>query len=365
MSFLKSLFGKKEAEPVTLSYADFWDWFSKNEKEFFKTVSGRENIEKDFFAKIGPKLGEIQSGFYFVTGMSDAQTVELILTPDGVIKNIFAIEELVSAAPKLDGWKFTALKPATNSKDFGIEMEGLKFNFENLSFFPVTSADFPDKIDLTIVYDYFTEENRRVITNAIYIFLDNFLGELDSVTIIDYLTVTGKETIREELIPIEKLKDYLIWREKEFVEKYEGLRHSTENDNYAALEATLQDGSPLIAIINTDVLGWDKKASHPWILTVDIPFNGGNNGMPDSATYELLNQIEDELIAELKDADGYLNIGRQTAESKREIYFACKEFRKPPKVLNKIIDKYNAAIQISYDIYKDKYWQSFSHFEPR
>ena len=39
----------------------------------------------------------------------------------------------------------------------------------------------------------------------------------------------------KELIPISKLKDFLTWREKEFIEKYEGTRHNTENDSYALL----------------------------------------------------------------------------------------------------------------------------------
>lgn len=40
--------------------------------------------------------------------MYDENTVELIITPDGDLKNIAFAEELVEAAPKLDKWKFTA-----------------------------------------------------------------------------------------------------------------------------------------------------------------------------------------------------------------------------------------------------------------
>lgn len=201
-------------------------------------------------------------------------------------------------------------------------------------------------------------------TNGIYIFLDNFLGELHSVTLIDSLKIVGKKDTSEELIPIEKLKDYLIWREKEFVEKYEGVRHDTEHDNYSSLEAKTKDGQIVLAIVNSEVLDWDKKASHPWVLSIEIPFDGSNNnnGMPDNETYQLLNNIEDEIMLDLKDLDGYLNVGRETSAGKREIYFACKEFRKPTKVLNAIIKKYN-QLEISYEIYKDKYWQSFKHLE--
>jgi hypothetical protein len=175
--------------------------------------------------------------------------------------------------------------------------------------------------------------------------------------------VIGKAEAQEELIPIGKLKDYLIWRQKEFIEKYEGVRHDTDSDTYSMLEAELEGGNKLLAVINTDLLEWGAKASHPWVLTVEIKYDGeNNNGMPDDMTYKLLNEIEDEILAELKDADGYLNIGRQTADSVREIYFACKEFRKPSKLMHQLEIKYADLIDISYDIYKDKYWMSFNRF---
>jgi len=194
-------------------------------------------------------------------------------------------------------------------------------------------------------------------------FLDNFLGELNFATTIDNLKVIGKGQAEKELISIEKLKDFLIWRQKEFIEKYEGTRHNTDNDNYSSFEAKRDDGKALVAIINTGLLAWDSKASHPWILNIEMKYDGENtNGMPDNKTYKLMSVIEDEVSKELKDFEGYLNIGRQTADSLREVYFACKEFRKPSKVLHKIKNKFAGKIDITYEIYKDKYWQSFDRF---
>ncbi|MCD0466102.1 DUF695 domain-containing protein [Flavobacterium sp. ENC] len=364
MNFLKSIFGKKEA-PVK-SYSDFWDWFVKHEKAFFKVVQKGDTIHKDFFELLSPKLDEIHDSIYFLTGMLDDQTAELILTPDGAIKNIYVIEELVAAAPEIEGWKFTALKPASDIKDVSINYEGFKFNSGNLKFYPNLHKNYPDEIDLTIVYDDFTEDKKAAAANGVYIFLDNYLGELHAVTLIDSMKVVGNEGISEELIPIEKLKDYLIWREKEFVEKYEGIRHNSEDDAYANFEGKRKSGGIVLALINTTILEWDKKASHPWVFIVSIPFKSTDeSGLPDSDSYKLLDEIEDEISADLKDLEGYLNIGRETANGKREIFFACKEFRKPPKVLDAIIKKYSETFEISYEIYKDKYWQSFRHYQQK
>ncbi len=42
MSFFKKIFNKKD-EPIK-SYQDFWNWFLKNEKTFFKTVTDQSKI---------------------------------------------------------------------------------------------------------------------------------------------------------------------------------------------------------------------------------------------------------------------------------------------------------------------------------
>jgi hypothetical protein len=60
--------------------------------------------------------------------MLDPQTAELILTPDGVVANIVFVEELVAAAPEIPGWKFTALKPASDIQQTSIGMHGHEFS---------------------------------------------------------------------------------------------------------------------------------------------------------------------------------------------------------------------------------------------
>lgn len=364
MSFLKNIFGKKEESIKT--YNDFWNWFQQNEKGFFGVVKNRKNIEKDFFNPLSAKLGELKDGYYYLTGMHDDNTVELVLTADGNTKNIVFVEELVKAAPTLPGWKFTALKPALEIENVSIEMAGYQFNSENLSFYANEIPRYPDEIDITIVHKSYTEENKAPIVNGTYIFLDNYLGELTFVNNIDHLTIIGKEAAQKELIPVAKLKDFLTWRQKEFIEKYEGVRYNTENDSYSILEAELENGHHLIAVVNTELLNWDSKASHPWTAVLTFKYDGRkNNGMPDEHDYALLGTIEEEMMQELKDIDGFLNIGRQTAKGEREVYFACKDFRKPSKVFFETQQKYKKNFEIEYDIYKDKYWQTFERFNKR
>lgn len=363
MSFLKNIFGKKEEEKPIETYQDFWTWFLENEKQFFKVVDkgGNENIGENFFDKLEPKLSQLKEGIWYLTGMFNDTTADLILTSDGNIQNFYIIEELIAEAPNLPNWKFQAHKPSSNIENTAIDMAGFKFNKNNMFFYANDLEDYPDEIDITILHEDYSEENKNDIIRGSYIFLDNFLGELKTTTVIDHIDFRAKSDAEKELVPIEKLDAFLTWREKEFIEKYEGTRFKTKEDSYIGIEATLKNESPLVAVMNSDLLNWEATASHPWILTVKIPYNGENtNGMPETAIYELLNDIEEDISTELKDFEGYLNVGRETGDNIREIFFACKDYRKPCKVLDIVVKKYQDKIAINYEIGKDKYWRCFN-----
>src|SRR5690606_40359302 len=78
MNFLRNMFSKKENTPDSYTYSDFWKWFANNEKNFFSSVKSRENIETEFFDKLAPELNKLGYRYYFLTGMKDEHTAELI-----------------------------------------------------------------------------------------------------------------------------------------------------------------------------------------------------------------------------------------------------------------------------------------------
>jgi hypothetical protein len=353
--------GPKDIENDIKNYKDFWDWFLTNEKDFYEIVKTHNNIESDFFEIIAPKLRQINEGFYFLAGMYDGSTAELIITVDGEIKDIVFAEEIIAASPTLDHWKFTALKQEMDSAS-GIKIDGYEFTSENIFFYANEKNEYPDEIDITFVYENLNAENKESILRGLGVFLDNFLGELNFATQIDTFNIIGKGEAERELISIAKLKDFLQWREREFIEKYKDVKDLDDEEQFSVLEATLQNGLPLIATINTKLLTYDSKASYPWISALKIRYNGeDSNGLPENDDYERLNNIEEQIIEELKIEDGHLYIGHESADGLWESYFASKNFRSPSKVIQRIIKNY-PEYEISLEIYKDKYWQSFERY---
>ncbi|MCX8533792.1 DUF695 domain-containing protein [Chryseobacterium luquanense] len=363
MGIFDKVFGKKEEhkENEIKNYKDFWDWFLTKEKDFFQVIKNHKNIETDFFEILSPKLKQLNEGYYFLCGMSEDAIAELIITADGDIKNIVFAEEIIAEAPKLAQWKFTALKPEMNL-DHGIKMGERDFSQDNIYFYSNEIDGYPDEIDITFVYEGLTEENKSDCVTGVCIFLDNFLGELNFATQIDTFNIVGKDDAEKELVPISKLKDFLLWREREFIEKYKNLKDIGDDDAYTVLEAVLTNGSPLIATVNTTALKYDAKTSYPWISVLKIEYDGNeNSGLPESKEYEKLDSIEDEAYQNFKNDGGTVYIGRESADNTREVYFASKDFRKPSKVLQNLIKNY-PEYKMTLEIYKDKYWQSFERY---
>ena len=361
MNFFSKFFNKKEKH--VYSYQDFWEWFQKNEKTFYTVIKNRGNIEKVFFDQLSPKLDNIKEGIFFLTGMLDEKTVELIFTPDGDVKNVVFVEELVSAAPKISNWKFVALKQPPDDNQTAINMAGEEFTMDNIFFYSNEDKKHPDEINITVVHNDLNKKNKDIIENGIFIFLDTLIGELNLITKIDHVNVIGKEEAEKELVPIEKLKDFINWRQKEFIEKYDSVRYDTENDTHAIYEAEIDKDKKAVAVINTDLLKWENKTSHPWVTIIAATYEETNDsGMPDEKGVQMLDKIEEELLAKLKDHEGYLNIGRMTGGGARLFYYACKDFRKPTKELYFLQQKYAKKTELNFDIFKDKYWKAFDRY---
>jgi len=365
MSVFEKLFESNYSDDSPIAtIADFWKWFERHADLFYRAIDEGTDIENKFFSPLADQLYKLHERIFFLVGINkETNIAELTFTPDAIIRNIAFVEDLVKEAPQLEKWQFVALKQASDVEGFGVKMFGRDFSNKNIQFYPVEHPEFPDEIDIMAVYDDYDEKDHDDIFNGVCIYLDNALGELKSITMIDNMRVRGPGDDITELIPIEKLDAYLLWREKEFVERYTDITHYSKDDHYGSYEGELENGMPIFAIVNHTLLNWDHKASHPWILVVMVHYDADpETGLPNDKIYKLMEDLEVELMDRLKDVDGYINLIRETGNGLREINFACREFRKPSRVMEEMTIKYAEHFRIEFDIYKDKYWRSFDKF---
>ena len=366
MKFLKNIFSKKEETlnnpNETINLAEFWTWFEQHDSRLFNAVKSQNNIQFEFVNPVFNKLNQVQEGAFLLTGMMNDNKAELIFTAEGNILKFPYIKAIVNSAPKLKNWQFTAFKPSMDFPDFGINMGPKSFSADNVYFFPENNSDYPDEIAIKLVYkDVYKEDEHNLIENGTFIFIENYLGEVKTVTQIDRLSIehNPKEVI--ELNPISKLSDYINWREQEFEEKYHGTVHNSDESNYSSLEWK-NEGKAIVGVVNSDLIKWDKKASHPWIMVITIKFDENeNNGMPNQEALQTYYQFEDKLRELLPDKEGYVHVAQTTGLGKREIYYANKGFIKPIQLLDKMKNEVN--FKYSIEVFKDKYWQSMKHFE--
>ena len=363
MTFFSRLFRKTtsvSSDPIP----EFWEWFSNNAAHFYKIVQQSKQVDKAFLDKIMPKLQAMNEAFYCVTGMLNENIAEFIVTAEGDVKSFVFVEELIAAAPPLERWKFTALKPPLNIAEKDIEMDGYVFNTDTIRFFPLTDPDRPDEIAISFLHPELRDDNYDSIFNGCCLFVETWLGELRMATLIDDITCVPAAPPDTEPIPLSKLEQYLEWREKEFLEKYDNVRAvtDTEEDAYVGLTGKDREGRGSIALFNQVLLAWEAKASYPWMQLITISYHHSPGGMPNQRETAEMDAFQEELEAALAPSGDHLVLGRTTYNGNRNIYAASRNFREVSRITAGLIATSTSGLKISYEIFKDKYWSHLDHF---
>ena len=340
------------------SYSAFWTWFAAHERQFFHAVQINTRIEEDVLDKISLALDIVKEGLLCRVSITST-TVELNISANGAIETIVFAEELVQAAPHFKGWSFTALKTATPINNLSININGHLFSDANIKFYSIYNAAYPASIDLTLTYDSLSKKNKPLIETGMILFLDTYIGELRAVTDIDHVKIIASSKAKRQLIPIGDLDAFLAQRQAKRMSKYQSLGQPTCQGNYITASGFQTNKEPFVTLIDSGLMAWDAKPSHPWIAVMTVEFDGTQNaGMPDEGTWNSLCKLENDLMAKLPNSHGYLKIAARTASNTRNFYFACQDFRAPSKVLYQLQASYASVFKVTYEIYQDKYWQS-------
>lgn len=165
----------------------FWRWFSKNADSYFHF----ENNQNALFSKLKAELEKINSNLTFeFSPILPQGDRELVISADGVKSAFPAVQDLVKQAPQLKGWKIIAFRQP-HPQITQISFDGLTINLDDV-FFNYEKND--GRLGLDLYLRNFSES--AAWTNAVFILLDNILGEYDAEMLLSYIR---KNTLRDDL----------------------------------------------------------------------------------------------------------------------------------------------------------------------
>ena len=199
-----SLFNKKSKEEK------FWNWFSKNQNTYYTEIENLE-IRENIFNELSFELKKVHSDLVFeFSPIHENGIREFTVSAEGM-KEIFPIVvNLIEKAPKLKNWKFNAFRQRVPGDEIELNFGDFEIGYKDI-YFRYLEEDEKLGIELNI-RDY---DNDPRMQNAIYILLDNLIGEYDVTMGIDWIDwVKLDESKLENFYPITHLRTVIDKRKE-------------------------------------------------------------------------------------------------------------------------------------------------------
>lgn len=154
---------------------EFWTWFVAHRSEF-EAVTPKDS--NDILITIGERLRTISDGLVAEMSPAAEGSRELTISAEGDRRKFPIVKEIVSKAPKLDGWVFTAFRQPAK-KDFILTAEGIEYDTSKMFFVPLVEGK---QFDLIVYTDNLDEKDEDRAFRFGMVVMDNFLGEYDAAT---------------------------------------------------------------------------------------------------------------------------------------------------------------------------------------
>ena len=165
------LFDRKSPE------TKFWDWFSENSERF-------TGPDSPVLKPLAEKIHSIHPELTFEFSLPKGLEREFIISADGVASTIPAVEKLYAAAPVIPGWKILKYRQRGQSDDMELEFAETKFDSSD---FRVTLERDGSLVGITIFIRDINRASEDKYQGAAWIFLDNAIGEYDTMTKIGFV----------------------------------------------------------------------------------------------------------------------------------------------------------------------------------
>jgi hypothetical protein len=340
----------------------FWQWFSKNQDHFDQLNETNAEEAPARLNEIVEELKKYDPWFKALLGKYDDTSSELVITADGDIALFVKVEQFIEQAPALTGWRFTAHKPPLGFDEISIEMHGKTFSVDTVNFYPLIDPVYPDRVSIVFTHNEYDESKAEDFQTAASIYIQNALGELNTATEIDHYDIRSEPGDKSIMIPVAKLNDYLTWRAKEFVEKYDHASIKLPEELFYTIEGQDASGNIMMAIAVASYEHWDYKPVYCWWIRIEMEYAEAENGLPAPGTLQLLQDTEEKAVQLLTRQAGIIYTASKTFRGCRTIYFYAKNYRDSSLLLYDFCEKAGGELELGFFIEKDKYWQNMEEF---
>ncbi|SHN40425.1 hypothetical protein [Chitinophaga sp. CF418] len=195
----------------------FWRWFEEkgDDFRFFREMDPEECEE--IFGELTERLHLYCTSLFYEMRINTNNEGELIITAEGDEEFFDDAEFLVSKAPAIDRWTFTALIPAEEDNE-GIEYEDLDLSPSEMWFTTIEDEDQPQKVNLVIHFkDYELVKRSEHLETAIFLLLQSILGEKMFAQYINVYTMTELpgDPVEDGFSELSSLPEYLAAMKEE------------------------------------------------------------------------------------------------------------------------------------------------------
>jgi hypothetical protein len=197
----------------------FWNWFQDNNQTIKNLIQETAQNQKQICYWLSKQLGYYSRDldFMIVFPKKENQKAELIITANGNPEYFNNVIELINNAPVLRHWKFTAFIQSTENIDkilVGLDdpyiFQEITLKTCEIKFLPLNYDDKIKKLNIIIyLKNYKIHCDTKILQHAIYIILQDLLGEKSKHQNINFVQLAYLPYNTEELIELYELQYYI------------------------------------------------------------------------------------------------------------------------------------------------------------
>lgn len=190
---------------------NFWKWFTANASSYEEIGSVNNDERNRLLDNFEIQLHNYCNKLYFEIGGLSGEPNELIITAEGDANYFEAVENLITDAPEISDWIFTAFKPQVPGH-LKTEWGNIKLNTEDIFFNPSGASD-KSGVAIIVYLPKYNPEYEEDYYNGLFKMLETLLGEKSFALDVKSVAIKANENqfTDENAIPILKLSAYLNW----------------------------------------------------------------------------------------------------------------------------------------------------------